>query len=94
METAITFLIMLAGILLHFLKKVMELRTAGDKVTLVKYWTRKPYATAFSVLSAMVVFALVHNLPEFSKLSALGLGFMCDSVAGLLGQRGIGRLST
>lgn len=86
-EPAILALLLFAGLLSHFLKRVVEERNAGRAVTLKSYWLDHPYHSALSVTAAVAGFILLWGTPELTRLTAWGIGYMADSAAGVLGQR-------
>lgn len=85
------FFIMIYGMLMYYLKKVIEsariYRKAGQQVSLLSYWKDHPYQSAFSVVSALAGFAALYGTDELTKLTAFGLGYMSESVTGVLGKR-------
>lgn len=91
-ELLVQLFMLLAGMLAHFLKKVIEERRAGRLVTLKAYWLANPYATAFSVLGAVAGFVALAGTAELTKLTAFGLGYACDSAASMVGERGAKKL--
>lgn len=87
METAILILLLLAGQACHFLKKVIEDRRNGSTVTLYGYWVQNPYHTAISVIASAAAFLLLYDTPELTRATAWAIGYMGDSVAGMIGKR-------
>lgn len=85
------FFIMIYGMLMHYLKKVIEsariYRKTGQKLSLIRYWKDYPYRSAFSVISALAGFAALYGTEELTKLTAFGLGYMSESVTSVMGKR-------
>jgi len=91
-DVIILLFLLLAGMAAHFLKHVIEERKAGHMVTLTSYWVENPYVTAFSIVGAVAGFIILYGYGELTQFSAFGLGYTCDSAAGVLGDRGSKKL--
>ena len=91
-ETTVLVLLLVVGILTHYVKKVGEEWKQGNKVKLLTYWTNNPYHALFSILGASGGFLLLYGTPELTKLTAWGLGYMCNSVADIMGSRTMRKL--
>lgn len=86
-ETLILVLLLVAGLLCHFLKKVIEIRRGGEKISLLHYWIHNPHHAALSLIAAAAAFLLLYGTPEMTRSVAFAIGYAADSVAGMIGRR-------
>lgn len=84
----IEFLMLVLGVAAHFAKKMVEARVEDKSFHLVHYWTQAPYASVLSVISAVAGFVALGHYDELTVMTAFAVGYMSDSVAGALGERG------
>ena len=80
---------MLYGILMHYVKRVMEEREKDSDITLSSYWYKYPYKSIFSLLGAFAGFGALYGTEELTKLTAFGIGYMSDSMAEMLSSKGL-----
>lgn len=78
---------MLLGTASHFLKKVVEVRRAGETVSLVGYWRGHPYESMLSVIGAIVGLVVLHQMGELTLLTAYGTGYVANSMSEAIGDR-------
>lgn len=78
------FVMMLFGILMHYIKKVIEQRATNSEITLRTYWYKYPYKSIFSILSALAGFGALYGTDELTRLTAFSIGYMADSIADIL----------
>lgn len=78
---------MLLGTASHFLKKVVEIRRAGESNSLIDYWRRHPYESLLSIIGAIVGLIVLHQMGELTLLTAYGTGYMANSMSDALGSR-------
>lgn len=92
MNDIILVLLLICGMASHFLKKVVEARANGEIITLRRYFADHPYQTVLSVVSGLVGFFALYGTAELTKVTAFGLGYMCNSVADVIGSRATKKL--
>lgn len=81
-------LMLVLGVAAHFSKKMVEARAEDKSLHLVHYWTDAPYASSLSLISAVAGFFALQHYGELTVMTAFACGYMADSVAGALGERG------
>lgn len=74
------FLLLWAGQLLHILKRVKEIEERNPKITIRRYFKRKPYAITFALIGGLVAYAMLYEMNELSAVSAFMAGYMSDSL--------------
>lgn len=89
---AITFFCLILGIFLAYLgemKKLNGLARAERKPTLhwLSYYNEFPYASWYSALSSVLGYMLLIGLNELSIMTAVGMGFVGESVSDSAGRR-------
>lgn len=87
MNDIILILLLIGGMASHFLKKLIETRNSGDDVDLIHYFKATPYQTALAVISGFVGFFALYGTAELTRMTAFGIGYMCNSVVDVLGKR-------
>lgn len=94
MDTAILVLLLILGLASHLLKKVVaEVRAGNRDISIRSYWLENPYPTALGIVGAVTGFVLLYDTPELTKLTAWGLGYMCDSAAEMFGDRAMKKVA-
>lgn len=92
MNDIILVLLLLGGMASHFLKKLIEARQSGNDFDLIQYFKANPYQTALSIISGFVGFFALYGTAELTRVTAFGLGYMCNSVADIVGERSVKKL--
>lgn len=88
MEGPIMYAVMIVfGLLGHFLGKLAELRRSNPKLTLARYVDRNPYQIALSVVGAAAGGIALHAMGELTLVGALGVGYTADSLIDKLSSR-------
>ena len=83
------FTLMIMGVILHFLKQmIVEQKQWQRKLTFREYLSQNKLTTMFSWFSSVAVFALLYGSGELTKITAFTIGYLSDSVADLVGERG------
>lgn len=80
-------LLVVGGLAGHFLAKFMELRKTEPTLTLAHYIRAHPYQLAYSSISAAVAALALWNYGELTAITAVGVGYMCDSILDKIGNR-------
>ena len=75
------------GLLSHGLKKIMRVRKSGRAVTPWGYIGAYPYQTLTAIIGMVAGVSALHELGQLTGLTAFGVGYMCNSVADLLGNK-------
>lgn len=86
-------LLLVAGVLAHFLKTVYQLRRDGDKTSLSGYWRGHPYQSALTLVSALASFAILKELGQLSAITAFSAGYIANSTADMLAGRSVKLMS-
>ena len=81
------------GMVLHALKALAEGELNGVHTSPCAYLKLWPYSAAFTVISGIVGYSALFGTDELTRINAFGLGFMANSVADVIGQRGLGVLT-
>jgi hypothetical protein len=89
-EQAVFFLLMLIGVFCHFCKDMVKLKADGLIMTPVKYWTDNKWQTCLSVAGVIAFYFIAQA--ELTRLTCFAAGFMCNSLADILGSRGMGKV--
>ncbi len=86
-EFAVYVIAGLAGMVSHFLKKMMELRRDGATITIRSYFIEAPYATASTIIA--VVFGSIGLIEagEAGIAACFFYGMSVDSIANLASKR-------
>lgn len=92
MDDVILIGLLFAGLAAHFLKKVIELRNSEHAITLGAYWREYPYRTVLAVVGALAGFMLLYGTAEMTRATAFGIGYLADSIAGIMGKKTEGKL--
>lgn len=79
--------LMLLGLIGHFLAKWRELRATKPRLSLNRYLFSNLPQTLFAVVSAAAGFIALHLYGELTPITALGCGWFCESVMDKLGTR-------
>ncbi len=72
------------GHLIHLLKKVVELRAAGEQIGLIKYVQERPYRTLLGVAGSAAAMGFMIESGSVTAMGALAVGYMADSGLALL----------
>lgn len=80
MDLIIYALLLLGGLLGHFLSKFRELRKTEQTLTMKKYIAAHPYQIAYSTISAVTAAAALWHYGELTAITAVGIGYMADSI--------------
>lgn len=75
------------GHLIHLLKKVVELRAAGEPVGLVEYVKGRPYRTMLGLAGSAAAMGYLIESGDVTAMGALAVGYMADSGLGMLRGR-------
>lgn len=86
MQYALTSLGLVAGVLVHVFKKVIEKRQDNATFHLKDYLTAYPYQTAVSVLMSVGGYFTLLATGELTGASAFLMGVTANSLAGAAGQ--------
>lgn len=73
-------ILLIGGLLAHFLMKFRELRKSEQTLTLKQYVKANPYQIAYSTVSAFTVAVALWHYGELTAITAAGVGYMADSV--------------
>lgn len=87
MEMIIWSALVVLGVLLHFLKKVVEARKQEKTINLKKYWKDNPYNSAITIIGSIVGFLIFWRLGYMNDVLALGTGYAGNSLADMFGDR-------
>ena len=87
------FLLLWLGQLIHMLKEVKEIENRAPGVTIGKYTRRHKYGVAFSVVTGLACYAMLHQMGELSAVSAFMAGYMSESVINAAASRVTRRVS-
>jgi hypothetical protein len=88
----IELLMVLCGLLVHFLKDLVRLKAEGAFLTPLQYWRKYPYQTLFCVIGAVVGVVALNEAQQLTPITAFAVGYMSNSVADMIGKRGTVRL--
>lgn len=97
---AVTFFCLLLGAFLSYLGEMKELNSVARAAKQPPpdwkaYYRDFPYATTYSVLSSVLGYFLLMALDELSIITAIGMGFVGETVsdsAGARAKRAIGAI--
>jgi len=79
-----------AGLLIHFMKDMIRISIETKKrPTPIQYWMGNPYQSLISVLGCVVGFIYLQDTAQLSASTAFIVGYMSNSVADMIGKRGI-----
>lgn len=77
----------LIGLLMHILKKVVELRIEGEPMTMTRYAKEYPYRIALSGLTTAASVGMLVEIGQLTVMGALMAGYMADSMFGVLSAK-------
>ena len=80
-------LLVAGGLLGHFLGKLKELRKTEPSLTVRRYIQARPYQLAYSAVSAVVAAVALWHYGELTAITAVGVGYMSDSILDKIGNR-------
>jgi hypothetical protein len=80
-------LLVLFGILFHFVLKLSELESQGKIVTPWAYWREHPYTSLGVVMGAYLFLMVSHFMNELTYVTALLIGIACNSIGDKLRAR-------
>ena len=91
-----TFMMMIYGLLTHFLLKMKHYRTAFPDTRfwclVASYYRDNPFATILAIIGAVAGYSMLYGSAELTRATAYGLGYMADGVADTIGNRSIKNL--
>ena len=87
------FLLLWLGQAIHMLKEVKEIENRAPGVTISKYASRHKYGVAFSVVTGLACYAMLHQMGELSAISAFMAGYMSESIINAAASRVTRRVS-
>jgi len=79
----------LLGFIAHVVKKIMRVRRDGHVVSPWKYVKLYPYQTFFALVGAVAGIGSLAATGMLNAVSAFAVGYMSNSVADMLGKKGI-----
>lgn len=83
----IEIILLILGVVAHFLKKLMEWRQTTGEIDPRLYFLEQPYRIVWTALLAIGAGVALYSMGELTPITALATGFCADSVAGMLKQR-------
>ena len=88
LEIIITACLTALGLILHFLKAIIQIKVnKGKVISFRSYYLDNPHQTLFSISGAIVGYLLLFGTDELTRITALGIGYMADNVVDIIGQR-------
>lgn len=87
------FAMLIYGLLLHALKQLSEAAMNDSHVTPWLYLKQWPYSAGFALVSALAGYGALYGTDELTRINAFGLGYMANSVADMIGHRGLEALT-
>lgn len=84
------------GLLTHVLKDLLRVRSEGGRfanISIVRYVTAYSIQTVLAVIGAVVGIVALHEIGKLDALNAFGVGYMCNSLADIVGKRTVEGLS-
>ena len=83
----------LCGLALHFLKEMKRIRAeSGRLIGPKEYFMQYPYQTTISMVSMFVALAVLHDANNLTTVTALGAGYISDSLADVIGKRALEKI--
>lgn len=79
----------LVGFTAHVVKKIMRVRRDGHAVSPWTYVRMYPYQTLFALLGTVAGLGSLHATGMLNTVSAFAVGYMSNSVADMLGKKGL-----
>ena len=104
MMTFHPFTFLLAGIMVHFGRKVVASRMhESDKIPCITdYWKKNPVQSALALIGAYIGYGLFVAGPDFEKadpqllnmarMTAFGVGYMADNISDAIGAKVANRI--
>lgn len=98
------FTFLLAGIMVHFGRKVVASRMhESDKIPCITdYWKKNPVQSTLALIGAYIGYGLFVAGPDFAKaeaqllnmaqMTAFGIGYMADNIADAIGAKVANRI--
>lgn len=86
------FLMMWAGQLLHLFKKLKELETEGQIISIKTFFRSHPYSVLFSMLAGFVVYGFLFTSNQLTAAGAFTAGYMADSMVSAFTNRELKRV--
>lgn len=80
-------LLVLFGIIVHFVLKLSELETQGKIITPWAYWREHPYTSLNVVLGAFGLMLASYFMHELTYITAICIGWICNSAGDKLRAR-------
>jgi len=87
MEALIIILLALLGLLSHFLKKMVELKKSGIKVTFKSYYYDNPLESISTIVLCFAGILMLWGTAELTRITAFTFGFMSDSIIAMVMKR-------
>lgn len=82
------FMMMIYGLLTHFLKAFAQIKhNTGKNICFYNYYSDNPSQTILCFVGALAGYALLDGTQELTKASAFMMGFLADSAVDVIGQR-------
>lgn len=75
------------GLVMHFLKDMVQHRADDVTMTPVAYWRDHPYQTALAACGVVAGFVSLLETGQLSLITAFGVGYMANSAADIVGAR-------
>lgn len=92
MNLYLAAILVAAGILVHFLKKLYDLENAGTILPPATYLRQHPYTFLSAVASAYMFAAMLYFVDQFNYAVAILVGVTCGSAYDSLRARAAGKL--
>jgi hypothetical protein len=83
--------LMFLGVVVHFVVVMAGLEDAGERYTPLGYLRLHPWRAVSMVLSAWLLLWMCHELGELTRVTAVLIGFSCQSAADRLRTAAISR---
>jgi hypothetical protein len=83
----VTIIMLILGIVIHqLLTMAKQNKEQGGGMNPKEYFLAHPYATTSTVLLSVAGFFMLHGVDQLTHVTALGMGFMSDSVGNTVNQ--------
>lgn len=87
MEVFIILSLAILGLISHFLKKMIELKKLGIKITVKQYYFEHPLESISSIVLCFAGILMLWGSDELTRITAFTFGFMSDSVVAMVLKR-------
>lgn len=85
--------LLLFGVVCHFLQTLAALEDAGNGMSALAYIKSHPYRAASMVTAAFVLMLVTRELGQLTNVTAVLIGYSCQSAADTLRARANARLN-